>query len=165
MTGWRSVTTVSVTPLQTHHRLCSSLNCQDLISDGELDTLHFSFIIHSVEEILMVVIIVVTVNSCSADKATNTVKSSSTLPVIHQPCFSSKSFHIFLPRLRYLKATLFLSSGPLTTTPVAPPERTANTCSHRRGWKTNEIKTDSCCYCLCCQTQKQELIYCIHHRL
>lgn len=35
---------------QTHHRLWSSLNCQDLISDGELDTLHFSFIVHSVEE-------------------------------------------------------------------------------------------------------------------
>lgn len=36
--------------LYTHHRLGSSLNCQDLISDGELDTLHFSFIVHSVEE-------------------------------------------------------------------------------------------------------------------
>lgn len=30
-------------------------------------------------------------------------------------------------RIRYLKATLLLSSGPLATTPVAPPERTANT--------------------------------------
>lgn len=29
--------------------------------------------------------------------------------------------------VRYLKATLLLSSVPLTTTPVAPPERTANT--------------------------------------
>lgn len=29
--------------------------------------------------------------------------------------------------IRYLKATLLLSSGPFTMTPVAPPERTANT--------------------------------------
>ena len=32
--------------------------------------------------------------------------------------------------VRYLNAMEFLSSGPLTTTPVAPPERTANTWRH-----------------------------------
>lgn len=35
---------------QTHHRLGGPLNSQDLISNGELDTLHFPFVVHSVEE-------------------------------------------------------------------------------------------------------------------
>lgn len=131
---------------QTHHRLWRSLNCQDLISDGELDALHFSFIIHSVEETSITrsidVIIVITRHTSKVNKLCSSQTVGVFIPSFFRgSCFCPNTLQIFLHRLRYLKATLLLSSGPLTTTPVAPPERTANTCSRETGRKRKE-KTD-----------------------
>lgn len=59
------------------------------------------------------------------------------LSAVKQSVFPSQRLD-FPAGTRYLKATLLLSSGPLTTTPVAPPERTANTCRRTAGSYKNE---------------------------
>jgi len=78
-----------------------------------------------------------TISQTPSEVPERITESKLSLKLLQMFLNASRTVNVFLKLLQmYLNATLLLSSGPLTTTPVAPPERTANTCSETGSTRT-----------------------------